>query len=263
MSDMTLSISNEQLKQSLFAFLSQKYVQTADDRQKSMELQYMTTETHDLCEELSRFIGAMGVRVAIPEVGSPAPADPCAKGWYAEVLRLAELYGEHAWNDGVEYQKKHGNNPTPPTGYPDDRTIKALHALRSAILVNKMPDGWSAKPWVSDTRNYRICAPGGVTCDVEWEDTSEHAAVLRDLAMALATTPEEPTTYPAIGSIWAYKGDPARLYEVMHIANVAHRNEAHAPHVVYRTCRKPENIWVRTVVNFNSRFVLVPAAEGN
>ncbi len=127
----------------------------------------------------------------------------------------------------------------------------------------KMPDGWSAKPWVSDDRNYVIVAPGGATCDVEWEDTSEHAAVLRDLAMALATTPEEPTTYPAIGSIWAYKGDPARLYEVMHIANVASRNDAHAPHVVYRTCRKPENIWVRTIVNFNSRFVLVPAAEGN
>ena len=414
MSDMTLSISNEQLKQSLFAFLSQKYVQTADDRQKAMSLQYMTAETHGLCEELTRFIGTMGARVVNPVAGSAAPADPCAKGWYAHVLRLAELYGEQAWNDGVEYQKKkkHANNPTPPTGYPDDRTTNALHALLSAIAVVKQPtdsiskitqemrdrqmhnafksttlidwadrldairqpvdrasaitildtlrkatdeefaehaDGWldtlakALTPPPVELTTYpneqlkqdlrideivlhieRLCVYAhemgyheigydpvaelrsnlkGSTalvdpCTKGWyaaladaryavrkHDSGSVAHTLQKLdeirdflegetatrakavagieEAALATPPAEPTSYPAPGSIWAYKGDPARLYEVMHIANVAHRNEAHAPHVVYRTCRKPENIWVRTVVNFNSRFVLVPAAEGN
>jgi hypothetical protein len=38
-----------------FAFLCQKYVQRADDRQKEMGLQYTEAETHDLAKECDRF----------------------------------------------------------------------------------------------------------------------------------------------------------------------------------------------------------------
>lgn len=76
------------------------------------------------------------------------------------------------------------------------------------------------------------------------------------------TTPAEPSRHPAIGSIWAYKNDPARLYEVVSVANVAHNHDAHPPHVVYRTCREPTHIWVRTVENFYSRFSSAATVQG-
>jgi hypothetical protein len=40
----------------LFEFLTHKYVQHADERQKEMGLQYMEAETHDLAEEIAKFI---------------------------------------------------------------------------------------------------------------------------------------------------------------------------------------------------------------
>jgi hypothetical protein len=39
----------------LFAFLNQKYLQRADERQAAMGLQYMEAETHDLAREIVRF----------------------------------------------------------------------------------------------------------------------------------------------------------------------------------------------------------------
>jgi hypothetical protein len=59
---------------------------------------------------------------------------------------------------------------------------------------------------------------------------------------------------PAIGSIWMYKKNPDRLYEVIHVANVAHRHEAHPPHIVYRTLRFPSHIWTRKVDCFLKSF---------
>lgn len=43
-------------EQAIFDFLSRKYVQRSDDRQKAMGLQYMEAETHDLAFELARFV---------------------------------------------------------------------------------------------------------------------------------------------------------------------------------------------------------------
>jgi hypothetical protein len=40
----------------IFEFLTRKYVQQADERQRDMGLQYMTAETHDLASELARFV---------------------------------------------------------------------------------------------------------------------------------------------------------------------------------------------------------------
>ena len=40
----------------LFEFLCSKYVQRADERQKAMNLQYTTAETHDLATEIANFI---------------------------------------------------------------------------------------------------------------------------------------------------------------------------------------------------------------
>jgi hypothetical protein len=45
-----------ELEQAIFAFLTRKYVQRADARQKAMDLQYMEAETHDLTSQLARFI---------------------------------------------------------------------------------------------------------------------------------------------------------------------------------------------------------------
>lgn len=44
------------LADQLFAFLCQKYVQQADERQKQMGLTYTTAETHDLASEIAKFI---------------------------------------------------------------------------------------------------------------------------------------------------------------------------------------------------------------
>jgi hypothetical protein len=46
----------EDLEELLFAFLVRKYVQRADARQKSMGLQYIEAETHDLAREIAKFI---------------------------------------------------------------------------------------------------------------------------------------------------------------------------------------------------------------
>jgi hypothetical protein len=44
-------------EQVVFAWLVGTYVQRADDRQKSMGLQYTEAETHDLAKEIVKFIG--------------------------------------------------------------------------------------------------------------------------------------------------------------------------------------------------------------
>jgi hypothetical protein len=61
-------------------------------------------------------------------------------------------------------------------------------------------------------------------------------------------------TMPAIGSVWMYKKNPDRLYEVIHLANVAHPNDMHPPHIVYRTVRYPDHIWTRTAESFKESF---------
>jgi hypothetical protein len=42
----------------IFAFLTRKYTQRADARQRGMGLVYMEAETHDLARELERFVAA-------------------------------------------------------------------------------------------------------------------------------------------------------------------------------------------------------------
>lgn len=44
-----------ELVDALFAFLTTKYVQRSDARQREFGLQYTTAETHDLAIEVARF----------------------------------------------------------------------------------------------------------------------------------------------------------------------------------------------------------------
>jgi hypothetical protein len=46
----------KELEEVLFHWLSRKYVQYADERQKAMGLIYMEAETHNLAKELKNFI---------------------------------------------------------------------------------------------------------------------------------------------------------------------------------------------------------------
>lgn len=50
------SEAQRQLEVLLFCFITQKYAQRADTRQKEMGLQYTTAETHDLARELAKFL---------------------------------------------------------------------------------------------------------------------------------------------------------------------------------------------------------------
>lgn len=54
-----------QLEDELFQFLTRKYVQRSDARQRAMGLIYTTAETHDLSKEVARFI-----HLRQPEKGS-------------------------------------------------------------------------------------------------------------------------------------------------------------------------------------------------
>lgn len=45
--------------QMIFDFLSQKYVQRSDARQRTMGLQYLEAETHDLADELARWLATV------------------------------------------------------------------------------------------------------------------------------------------------------------------------------------------------------------
>jgi hypothetical protein len=51
-------LTPEQVEKAIFNLLCQKYVQRADDRQKSMGLQYTEAETHDLAHTIYRSLVA-------------------------------------------------------------------------------------------------------------------------------------------------------------------------------------------------------------
>ena len=63
--------------------------------------------------------------------------------------------------------------------------------------------------------------------------------------------------FPANGTTWIYKGDPARRYVVIGMANVASRHPEHPPQVVYCTEHTPCRLWARTVPDFYR--VMTPA----
>lgn len=46
----------QDLEAALFAFLTRKYVQRQDGRQRAIGLVYMEAETHNLARELARFM---------------------------------------------------------------------------------------------------------------------------------------------------------------------------------------------------------------
>lgn len=51
--------TTKKLAEELFYFLTYKYVQRADERQKAMGLQYTEAETHDLAETIAGFISSL------------------------------------------------------------------------------------------------------------------------------------------------------------------------------------------------------------
>jgi hypothetical protein len=70
----------------IFAFLTRKYVQRADDRQRGMGLQYTEAETHDLARELHRFFAARSA----PKVEVDLSDDRLIEACKSALLRLAD-----------------------------------------------------------------------------------------------------------------------------------------------------------------------------
>lgn len=54
----------------LLAFLTKRYVQHADNRQRMMGLQYMTAETHDLARTIAAFLVSKGAAAVHPQQGA-------------------------------------------------------------------------------------------------------------------------------------------------------------------------------------------------
>lgn len=54
----TAALMTSDARNDLFDFLCRKYVQRADDRQAAMGLQYMHAETHDLADEIIRWLNS-------------------------------------------------------------------------------------------------------------------------------------------------------------------------------------------------------------
>ena len=59
------------LEARLFVFLSRKYVQRADSRQRVLGLLSMEAETHDLAAEIARFVDG---GVNLPPIGGCDPS---------------------------------------------------------------------------------------------------------------------------------------------------------------------------------------------
>lgn len=57
-------------EEQIFAWLNRKYVQRADERQRSMNLQYMEAETHDLSASLHRWLLAAAPASPLPGGGN-------------------------------------------------------------------------------------------------------------------------------------------------------------------------------------------------
>lgn len=78
-------------EEQIFAWLNRKYVQRAEERQRSMNLQYMEAETHDLSASLHRWLLAAAPASPLPGGGwqdiSTAPKD--------EVILLYGLLDPH------------------------------------------------------------------------------------------------------------------------------------------------------------------------
>ena len=87
-----------------------------------------------------------------------------------------------------------------------------LHQLPAHLAERDVgvPNGFTAVRWVSEVKNFALSGPNKVTCDVEYDDMSNHALYLRELAEALldkpskaqptapdgwVMAPREPTTY--------------------------------------------------------------------
>jgi hypothetical protein len=54
-----MSTGHTDLEAELFVFFNRKYVQSSNERQRAMHLQYMEAETHDLAKEVARFIASL------------------------------------------------------------------------------------------------------------------------------------------------------------------------------------------------------------
>ena len=77
----------------LFAWLCTRYVQNQDSRQKSMGLQYMSAETHDMAEAISRRAQAAATAVARPR--ADWHDDDGALTWWR--FEDGKPLGEAAW----------------------------------------------------------------------------------------------------------------------------------------------------------------------
>jgi len=83
-------------EEQIFAWLNRKYVQRAEERQRSMNLQYMEAETHDLSASLHRWLLAAAPASPLPGGGlEPLSDDPAVASMCDSSYRAGALAG---WN---------------------------------------------------------------------------------------------------------------------------------------------------------------------
>jgi len=92
------------------------------------------------------------------ENAAPPPDSP--------VRELAEAYGMHAYNDGLDHYKRHAGNPVPPPCFPSERTQVALsHLLDACRTAPPMLAGAPVVPghyWlINDGVSTLRCVYGG------------------------------------------------------------------------------------------------------
>ncbi|ASE40948.1 DUF551 domain-containing protein [Brevundimonas vesicularis] len=140
-------------EEQIFAWLNRKYVQRAEERQRSMNLQYMEAETHDLSASLHRWLLAAAPASPLPGGGwqdiSTAPKDgtPLLAGsihhstrevvCWQDGLPSGSMDTDAEWegwvNDGPHKDRFYANPryfthwqplPTAPTGDAHDRPYR-------------------------------------------------------------------------------------------------------------------------------------------
>jgi len=97
-----------ELERDLFQFLCRKYVQRADNRQRSMGLQYTEAETHDLARELARWFDSRRPADPMPR-SAQLPLEPRRPESLGEQMAR---YARHPCDScNVAYDRREANCP--------------------------------------------------------------------------------------------------------------------------------------------------------
>jgi hypothetical protein len=89
------SLTPDGASRMMFEYLANRYVQRADQRQFSMGLQYTEAETHDLADEVMKYLHARALAVAKMEEREGTDIEELAG-----MNRLMKgLFGKGMWDD--------------------------------------------------------------------------------------------------------------------------------------------------------------------